>query len=656
MLNQLIANQNVKNQLIILVALPLIILLWFAIQRIDQSTTDYDEFFEFNQMTNVSIAGMSLIHEMQKERGMTASFIGSKGDKFKNDLPGQRTKVDEKLLALRALTNEIQSSLSSNNNLLISNVLATLEQRKDIRDKVDAFQFDVSGSLGAYTAMIEKVLSVNAYTTATAPTREVSNNVNALWNVTLSKEKAGLERGLMSGVFAQDEFKGGQKSRFIQLNAQSDTYWSILKLYLDNEQAKVVSMIEANPAYGEVQKMRSVATTKDSDFNVDSSTWFRSATKVIDLKREFEVSIGDQTSDFNTIKLAQLKSTLFWTIVNTIVALVTTALITYTVIKQVRTSVVHVSKFLKKLSEGHLDLAFEKQTKDEFGDIAEYLEDYRKNLLDRIQHVKSNSSDVAGVAPEISDASMSLSSSVSEQAASLEESAAALEELSAAVEANAQSANKTLTIANSAARNASDTSKAVLETVDAMRAITEKVSLIEDIAYQTKILALNASIEAARAGEHGKGFTVVADEVGALAASSRDSAGEINKLAKRCRDIAEHSGELLGNMVPEIEETAELVQGISHASSEQATGITEIKEAVLQMDNTTQSNAAMSEQLAATSEILTDRARELYSAVKFFQTGKEELEKPIEQIKRPNIKQASTNEADGWDESDFKEF
>ncbi|TQV72300.1 hypothetical protein FLL45_18965 [Aliikangiella marina] len=670
MLRQFIANQPVKRKLIYLIALPVLILLWLAVERVIESYDAYQDYSEFSAVSEIGISGLSIIHDMQKERGMTASFIGSNGQKFQQELPAQRIKVNDMITAFKADFESEKDALREETRTLIENVITGLSEVNNVRSNVDAFQYNVSTSLAAYTAIIEKILTINAYAVSHAPSRITANGANALWNVTLSKEKAGLERGLMSGVFAQDEFKGPQKSRFIKLNAESETYWSIMKLYLGKDSMGDIVDIESNSAYGEVQSMRAIATEKDSGFGVDSPGWFGAATKVIDLKRNKEISLGNESREYNTTNLSSLKNILIWTVIGTLAALFATIFITYTVVEQVRQSVSNVSKTLKSLSEGHLDIEFKKNSEDEFGDISEYIDSYRQDLLNIIRGVKSNTSDVAQAAPEISDASMSLSSSVTEQAANLEESAAALEELSAAVQGNAESANKTLAIATSAAKNASETSSAVMETVEAMRAITKKVSLIEDIAYQTKILALNASIEAARAGEHGKGFTVVADEVGALAASSRESAGEINELAKRCREIAEESGHLLGNMVPEIEETAELVQSISQASSEQAVGINEIKEAVQHMDSATQSNAAMSEELAATSENLTERARELYTAVEFFNTGEDTVSSSISNIKivKPQIHSSPSSsknskrnaepdiDGDEWDESSFEEF
>jgi methyl-accepting chemotaxis protein len=148
--------------------------------------------------------------------------------------------------------------------------------------------------------------------------------------------------------------------------------------------------------------------------------------------------------------------------------------------------------------------------------------------------------------------------------------------------------------------------------------ISKKVSVIEEIAYQTNLLALNATIEAARAGEYGRGFAVVAEEVRKLAEHSKIAAHEISALAKDNRKIAEESSEMMEHMVPEIDKTAQLVQAISHSSEEQAQGVSEITKAIRQLETVTQSNSAMSEQLAATAEALLEQTGVLVQASRFF--------------------------------------
>jgi methyl-accepting chemotaxis protein len=288
------------------------------------------------------------------------------------------------------------------------------------------------------------------------------------------------------------------------------------------------------------------------------------------------------------------------------------------IIRGISKSLLVMQRFTDKLAEGDLTTTIDLKSNDEIGLLALAMAVMRDKFNSVVLQVRRNSDALSSASQEISATAQSISQCATEQASGVEQTTASIEELSASVKQNADNAKVTNNMATVAAEEAASGGIAVKRTVEAMKEIAEKIGLIEDIAYKTNLLSLNAAIEAARAGEHGKGFTVVAAEVRKLAENSRVTAQEINSLAKNSVKIAEDAGMLLEKMVPNIQKTADLVEEITASSEEQAQGIGQISDAVNQLDTAAQQNASGSEQLAATAEELNGQAMQLQQIMAFF--------------------------------------
>lgn len=299
-------------------------------------------------------------------------------------------------------------------------------------------------------------------------------------------------------------------------------------------------------------------------------------------------------------------------------AVVLSFLITLILTRYVSTPLRQIVEKVKLIAQGDMRVNIQADSKDEVGELAAAMNEMTQSLKSIIGDVLANAETLNTASNNVSSTAQSLSQGANEQAANVEETSSSIEEMTSTIDQNADNAKATDDMARKSSDQAEEGGKAMEKTLDAMKQISEKISIIEEISYQTNILALNAAIEAARAGDHGKGFAVVADEVRKLAQRSQTAAQEISGVSTESVQVAERAGKLISEVVPDIKKTAELVQEIAAASNEQASSVKQINKAVEQLDQVTQQNASGSEELAATSEEMTGQAGQLSDVMQFF--------------------------------------
>jgi methyl-accepting chemotaxis protein len=287
---------------------------------------------------------------------------------------------------------------------------------------------------------------------------------------------------------------------------------------------------------------------------------------------------------------------------------------------------------LEKVAEGDLTVSLDVETTDEVGRMAQALNRAVERLNSTLQQVASSAASASNSSQELAAAAETIAAGAQEQAASLEETSASLEEITAAVRQSADNANQASQLAASSKDSALQGQDVVSNAITAMSEInaasakiSDIISTIDEIAFQTNLLAVNAAVEAARAGEEGRGFAVVASEVRSLAQRSAVAAKEIKVLIQDSlrkvdagSGLVNRSGETLHGIVGSVKRVTDIVGEIAAASGEQSTGIEQVNTAMTQMDQVTQANSAQTEELSATAQALSEQSARLMELVATF--------------------------------------
>jgi methyl-accepting chemotaxis protein len=322
-------------------------------------------------------------------------------------------------------------------------------------------------------------------------------------------------------------------------------------------------------------------------------------------------------------------------IVSGLSAVLVAAVLGAFIIRNITRPLTQAVELARGVAAGDLSQRIEVQGTNETGQLLKSLRDMQAGLVTVVQQVRQGSEGVASASAEIASGNNDLSARTESQASSLEQTAASMEQLSATVKQNADSARQANQLALSASTVAAQGGDVVGQVVQTMQGIREAshkiadiIQVIDGIAFQTNILALNAAVEAARAGEQGRGFAVVATEVRSLAGRSAQAAREIKGListsvtrVEQGTALVDQAGNTMQDVVASIRRVTDIMGEISAASQEQSLGVAQVGEAVASLDQTTQQNAALVEQMAAAASSLNSQAGDLVHAVATFKLG-----------------------------------
>ncbi|PGT82431.1 MULTISPECIES: methyl-accepting chemotaxis protein [Bacillaceae] len=642
---------KISRKLFILITIPLLVILALAgISTIERSKT-VKEASQLGELINLSTTISAFVHEMQKERGATGVFMGSDGQKFSSEVAQQRKVTDTKLNDLNKFLGSFDPKpYGEDFTKELQEAIKIKDQLSEHRENVSNQQIEDSIGISYYTHHNEKMLSVMSYISKISPNADLAKSVNAYVLFMNAKEKTGIERALMSNVFARDSFSSGEYQKFISLIAQQDTYLSLFQNAETNN--KVLSLLEqhlSNQVVEDVKQMREKAFNTSENFNVDSENWYTQMTTKINLFKEVEDAIAESLTDQSNNLQSSAKAELITYIV--VLLVITVALILFGIFtsRSITEPIKKILKHIQEIANGNLtnnELNFNPKT--EIGQLAIALNEMQRSLKEMIESVTH-------VTENLSNQSIELTHSANEVKEGSEQIATTMQELSFGAESQATSSTNLLEMmetfvgkiqeANISGENVSETSNEVLsmtkegsllmsQSVDQMgtidsivkdavnkvqgldqqsKEISKLVLVIQEIAEQTNLLSLNAAIEAARAGEHGKGFAVVADEVRKLAEQVKASIVDITNIVNKIQNESSHVVQSLQVGYKEVDEgsrqielTGKTFETISQSVLEMVTNIKHIStnlkiivDSSREMNNSIEEIASVSEEAAA---------------------------------------------------------
>ncbi len=536
----------------------------------------------------------ALVHETQKERGLTAGYVGSERKSFGSELASQRRSTTARYSELQQYVVDLpKETTTPKYQAVLNRAVTNLGQLQEHRKQVDGGSISTVAAIGWYTNQNSLLLDVVAETATVTNRADISTSLIAYANFLQGKERAGVERAVLNKTFATDRFADGALQKFGALVAAQNTYFDVFSVLSTPKQVAFFTQTMTGPHVNNVNNHRDTAfqvgVVNTNGFGVDPAHWFTTITAKINLMKEVENRLVADMGELADQKRTSARTTLLTAGGATLVSMVIVSLLVLAVSKSITRPFQRIFRGLKSFSAAELE-----DTSITFNRII-------GGITDSMQQVSDASAQVAG-------ASQSLAESTSEQAASLEETAASLEEMAAMTRTNSENSSRADELSTHNHTSAQQGNESMVKLSEASSEISSIIKTIEEIAFQTELLALNAAVEAARAGDHGKGFAVVAEEVRSLAKRASAAAGETGSLIDNSVKLSQDGAKAVQEIVTGVAEVSDLVDGISQASEQQAQGVGEVNTAVGQMDTVIQKNAATAEESAAAAEELSAQA------------------------------------------------
>ncbi|MDP5293472.1 methyl-accepting chemotaxis protein [Oceanimonas sp. CHS3-5] len=545
------------RKLAISLLLPVLALLGFGGITSYQAYQAMDKAAAMTPMVALSVAGSSLAHELQKERGMSAGFIGSGGRQFASELQAQRRQSDQRLAELKA-------RLGTG----AGDTLQALQNLQGLRNLVDGNNAQVGTVVTGYTGMIRQLLTLVDDAVGLAHDGSTAAELAAYSAFLQSKERMGIIRAVLSNTFGADHFGPGLYRRFITLEAEQAAYLERFNRLASPEwQALYQHKAGNNDEVARLQQLAH-AHADTGGFNQNATQWFGAATRHINQLKAVEDGLAASLAE-HVQQLHQAAATRFWlSLTLSLAVLIVTLALSVWLMHGIRRGVHTLHQGMLRITQ---DNDFTRdvpvQGNDELAELARSLNTMQHHLNELLQGVSEASQRLFGNADHTQGSVQEVRLHIENGTGQVELVVSATSQMAATVAEIARHASDTYGAANDSILRAEEGDHDVDDTIAAIeevalalnegerrvqevaqhtRDVENCLTTIKQISERTNLLALNAAIEAARAGESGRGFAVVADEVRALAMQTQHTAAEIDDMLARLREGVESAVTAMG--------------------------------------------------------------------------------------------------------------